>query len=190
MTADLKILIMDATDIFHLKLPSTSWSQFLLSHLTSLGIIRSCGSNPKYLSKFSNDSPQTAIQVNATVDQTVGSVIFQNCPHGGKTIRDLELDYINGGRVSNTQEIMMPPNFIVQNSHGTNIDLVPGDNSHSLVLDRLIVALNKTDLVPKEMREMLPSTKEFGVPVCHLSCTTSEGLNSFISLLAGRVKQL
>lgn len=58
------------------------------------------------------------------------------------------------------------------------------------ISDDVIVVVNKSDLVSAEIGSLLLTSEELGVDVCHLSCVTTVGLNSFVSLLAERVKRL
>lgn len=58
------------------------------------------------------------------------------------------------------------------------------------ISDDVIVVVNKSDLVPADSDWLLLTQEDLGVDVCLLSCTTAEGLDSFVSLLADRVKRL
>ena len=58
------------------------------------------------------------------------------------------------------------------------------------ISDDVIVVVNKSDLVPADSDWLLLTGEDLGVDVCLLSCTTAEGLDSFVSLLADRVKRL
>ena len=58
------------------------------------------------------------------------------------------------------------------------------------ISDDVIVVVNKSDLVPADSDWLQLTGEDLGVDVCLLSCTTAEGLDSFVSLLADRVKRL
>ncbi|XP_076444183.1 5-taurinomethyluridine-[tRNA] synthase subunit GTPB3, mitochondrial-like [Babylonia areolata] len=84
-------------------------------------------------------------------------------------------------------------------SCGTVAMVVPGSITgstipSSMVPDDVVVVLNKMDLVQGEKGEeeggVLPHGVDVGVDVCSVSCTTTQGLTTFLSILAQRVQQL
>lgn len=59
--------------------------------------------------------------------------------------------------------------------------------------DRVLLVLNKSDLVPEEQRERTEGElrESPGLPpACFLSCYTSTGLEDFLTVLQSRVKTL
>lgn len=58
------------------------------------------------------------------------------------------------------------------------------------MLENLIVALNKCDLLDGVEQSLLPHSGEVAVSVCPLSCSTMEGMDDFVALLSDHVKKL
>lgn len=59
--------------------------------------------------------------------------------------------------------------------------------------DRVLLVLNKTDLLPEEQRQQLDGElrRASGLPpVCLLSCHTSQGLQDFLAVLHSSVQRL
>ena len=83
-----------------------------------------------------------------------------------------------------------PLNSMNNKSVSSVVDNVPVCNTDISIGQDVLVAVNKSDLLSAEETSALPTSEELGVDVCSLSCATAQGLDSFITMLADRVKRL
>ncbi|KAK7116756.1 tRNA modification GTPase GTPBP3, mitochondrial-like [Littorina saxatilis] len=204
--ADLKVLVLDASTLVHTKLSAVSWSQFVYHHMASLGIgTNSCDHTDD--NKFpETGQPSSSSRSDRPLDTSFSDItqsyaVLSNTDAlrsqiGGSLSRlyqsvlgkvEVVSDEVSDSRVCNTQ-ILNKSTVPKAENMNTSRPLVLDEKVD--ISDGVIVAVNKSDLVPAEKKSLLPKSEDLSAPVCCLSCTTTDGLDSFVSLLAERVKYL
>lgn len=163
-----------------------AWSQFLQDHMTSLGLrnMSASHSDNDLLHRCAGlgDRAHCEQTVNPFVHKADGIIYStSSCMQKGVNLSK------TSSLTSTAVGVIEGQTRVIEDQFCVDLGTFGRDSE---MLDGAIVALNKSDLLLEEDRRLLLSANDAGVTVCPLSCVNFDGLDTFVAVLADRVKQL
>jgi hypothetical protein len=190
--------VLDATAFLHGKPAELSWTQFVFKHMQSLGLCQTedeHGLDNIDTKSFKEQGGRQSDLQTAFHDQISDTASSNRLtPYAaslsGHTVSVLQQQTVTQGRSAENKWASSEKTAVncynLQYSKRQSNDHA----GESCLPHDVIVAINKSDLIPASSLRHLPSKVTLGADVCTLSCTADGGLDTFVTLLAARVKEL